>query len=90
MRKVLILSCSTGEGHNSAAKAIETALKKKGIAYELTDPVSFKSEKMQNFVSNLYNVTIKKAPAVFGAVYKLGELYSEANLPSPVYWANSR
>ena len=90
MEKVLILTCSTGEGHNSAARAIETALKARGISSEIRDPVSFRSRKMEHLVSSLYNDTIRRAPNVFGAVYKLGDLYSQARLPSPVYWANSR
>ena len=90
MKKVLILTCSTGEGHNSAARAIETVLKKKGIFCEVADPVAFQSQRMEKVVSGLYNTTIKKSPAVFGAVYKLGDLYCSARLPSPVYWANAK
>ncbi len=90
MKNVLILTCSTGEGHNSAARAIESALKRRQIACEIRDPVSFKSSKMERIVSGLYNDTIRKAPGVFGAVYRLGDMYSQARLPSPVYWANSR
>ena len=40
--KVLVLSCSTGEGHNSAAKAICEALTAIGAEYEFKDPVSFR------------------------------------------------
>lgn len=90
MKNVLILTCSTGEGHNSAARAIETALKRRQIACEIRDPVSFKSKKMERIVSGLYNGTIRRAPNVFGAVYRLGDMYSQARLPSPVYWANAR
>lgn len=89
MKKVLILTCSTGEGHNSAAHAIETVLLNRGISCELVDPVSFQSERMKRLVSSLYNETIKKAPSVFGAVYKLGDIYCSSKLPSPVYWANA-
>ncbi len=89
MKKVLILTCSTGEGHNSAARAIEAVMTKRGIFCEVKDPVSFQSERMKHVVSSLYNGTIRKAPAVFGAVYKLGDLYCSAKLPSPVYWANA-
>lgn len=89
MNKVLILTCSTGEGHNSAARAIETILCQKGITCEVADPVSFQSERMQRMVSSIYNNTIRKKPAVFGAVYKLGDLYSSSKLPSPVYYANA-
>lgn len=90
MNKVLILTCSTGEGHNSAAYALKTAFEDCNVTCELADPVSFRSDRMKQLVASLYNRTIKKAPAVFGAVYRLGDAYSASNLPSPVYWANSR
>ena len=89
MDKILILSCSTGEGHNSAARAIEAVLKKRGIPCEITDPVAFQSKRMEDLVASLYNNTIRKKPQVFGAVYKLGDIYSTSRLPSPVYWANA-
>ncbi len=89
MKNILILTCNTGEGHNSAAYAIKTALMQKGISCELVDPVVFKSEKAKEFVSSFYNNLIKKTPSLFGAIYKLGDLYSSTCLPSPVYWANA-
>lgn len=90
MKKILMLSCSTGEGHNSAAYAIESVLTREGISCELADPVSFQSQRTQTVVASLYNDTIRKAPAIFGAVYKLGDIYCASKLPSPVYWANAR
>ncbi len=90
MKKVLILTCSTGEGHNSAARALESTLKARGIPCLIQDPVSFQSERMQHAVSSLYNNMIKKTPSVFGAIYKLGDAYAASNLPSPVYWANAQ
>lgn len=90
MKKVLILTCSTGEGHNSAAYALRTAFEARDVVCELADPVSFRSDRMKEVVASLYNRTIKKAPQVFGAVYRLGDAYSASNLPSPVYWANAR
>lgn len=87
--KVLILSCGTGEGHNSAAQAIGEALKKRGIDYVLADPIAFGSEKAKGFVTASYNNMIKKIPAAFGALYKAGDLYSSTKLISPVYFANS-
>ncbi len=90
INKVLILTCSTGEGHNSAAHALETALQDQNIACQLADPVSFQSERMKHAVSSLYNNIIKKTPSLFGVIYKLGDYYCATNLPSPVYWANAR
>lgn len=84
------MTCSTGEGHNSAAHALETALLNEGISCEIADPVSFQSERMKHAVSSVYNNIIKKTPSVFGAIYKLGDFYSSKKLPSPVYWANAQ
>ena len=88
MKKVLVLSCSTGEGHNSAAYAILEELESRGIEGIYQDPVSFKSERAKKLVANAYNQMIKKTPAMFGAVYKIGDWYSNSPLPSPVYHAN--
>ena len=88
--KILVLSCSTGEGHNSAAKAVIEALVSCGVECELLDPIIFKSEKRMKFVANLYNSCISKMPWFFGIVYKAGQLYDASPLPSPVAYANSK
>lgn len=87
--KILVLSCSTGEGHNSAAKAVCEALTLSGVEYEFKDPVSFYSEKVVKKVSSLYNNLIKKTPRAFGVVYKLGGAYDRSKLPSPIYALNA-
>ncbi len=87
--KILLLSCFTGEGHNSAARAIEEELKRRRIACELTDPVAFQSERARHWVSSCYNNMIKKVPGAFGALYKAGDLYSSTGITSPVYLANA-
>lgn len=89
MKNILILTCSTGEGHNSAAYALKTELLSKGIQSELVDPIIFKGEKAKELVSSCYNNLIKKNPSVFGAIYKLGDWYSSTRLPSPVFWVNA-
>lgn len=88
--KILILSCSTGEGHNSAAKAVMDTLVAKGAECELLDPICFKSEKRMKTVASLYNNLISKAPFIFGIIYRLGKLYDFLKLPSPVAYANSK
>lgn len=85
----MILSCFTGEGHNSAARAVEEALLRHGAECELADPVSFQSQRAQNFVSGFYNGLIRKTPKAFGALYKAGTLYSATDMTSPVYLANA-
>ncbi len=89
IRNVLLLSCSTGEGHNSAAYAIENELKKMGCRYSHADPVSFRSERSKELVASLYNNMIKKSPSVFGMVYKIGDIYQKTGIISPVYLANA-
>lgn len=87
--KVLILSCYTGEGHNSAAYAVMEALERLNVKCELTDPVLFKSRRAQKFVSSFYNGMIKNIPSTFGALYKAGALYDSTGIISPVYLANA-
>jgi processive 1,2-diacylglycerol beta-glucosyltransferase len=88
--KVLVLSCSTGEGHNSAARAVIEALALNNTESEFIDPISFKSEKMMHRVSSIYNNMIIKVPTLFGVIYKIGAIYDSLHLKSPVAWANSK
>lgn len=87
--KWLVLSCNTGEGHNSAARAIIEAAEKKDITCVLEDPVSFGGTWAKNAVSDAYNKLIQKAPSIFGVVYRAGELFDKTKITSPVYYANS-
>ena len=73
--KVLILSCGTGEGHNSAARALAETFLKRGVACEVRDTLSFKSDKAALRASKVYSTVIKKTPALFGLAYLLGGLY---------------
>lgn len=88
VKKVLILSSGTGEGHNSAAHAIEDALADKNIEFEMLDPISFRSEGAKKRVASLYNNMIRKTPRMFGVVYKIGSLFEKTRMTSPVYYAN--
>ncbi len=87
--KVLLLSCNTGGGHNSAAQAVQDVLIQRGAQTELIDPIQFKSEKVKNIVSDAYNNIIKNVPNLFGVIYNIGAAYEATHLPSPVYYANS-
>ena len=87
--RLLILSCSTGDGHNSAARAVAEEAVRRGITYEIADPVRFQGPRAQRLVTSCYNGMIRRTPKMFGAVYKLGALYDAAGWRSPVYWANS-
>ena len=52
--KVLILSTGTGEGHNSAAKAVKEQFEKRGIPCELADVLNFASDKAGAYGRRIY------------------------------------
>lgn len=86
--KVLILSCSTGEGHNSAAKAIYEEMKNKKVSCKMIDALSLASLKTAKIVADSFNNIAKNAPKMFGLMYKAGDLVSNNIIKSPVYLAN--
>lgn len=87
--KVLVLSCNTGGGHNSAADAICTEFADMGISADRVDGLSFATKNTSRNICRTYiNMTIK-APAAFGLVYNAGRAISTAMKKSPVYFLNS-
>lgn len=87
--KVLILSCGTGEGHNSAAKAIEEEFKRRNINVTFKDALSFGNNKAEKIVKSFFNGVAVKTPSLFGVMYKAGQVVSNPELKSPVYYANT-
>ncbi len=88
--KVLILSCNTGQGHNSAGRAVEEELMRRGIPCEMRDALSFAKGKASRTISGAYVGVATKAPSLFGGIYKLGGVISSRRRKSPVYYANTR
>lgn len=88
--KVLILSCDTGEGHNSAAAAVAGALTRRGVENDVFDPLVLAGKYAERFVSGAYTAIMKKAPSAFNALYRAGDIYSSTGITSPVYHANAR
>ena len=84
--KILLLSCNTGEGHNSAARAIAEELGRRGIENEKIDPLHFLGEWVEKTTSNAYNSLIKHTPKAFGVMYKTADIISETKVSSPVYY----
>ena len=89
-KNILILTCSTGEGHNCAARAVEAELADRGIACEVKDVLGFKGGRAVKRASDVYSAVIKNAPSLFGFVYRLGRAYDNSRLPSPIYRRNSK
>ncbi|MGN1372988.1 MAG: glycosyltransferase [Candidatus Coproplasma sp.] len=84
-QKILLLSCGTGEGHNSAAHAIESNLKSMGIFCETRDVGEFIGKENAERVNGRYAGIIRRAPRLFGLVFAAGEAYDRLRLPSPIY-----
>lgn len=83
-KKVLLLSVSTGEGHNSAARAIAEVLRQRNIECEIVDSVEFKGKKSHSFIADGYSWIIRHTPILFGLAYVLGAAYDNMRLPSPI------
>ncbi len=88
--KVLILSCNTGQGHNSAALAVEEALRLQGAECTVRDALTLSGKNTSKYAENIYVSITTHIPAAFGGIYHLGSFISNSRVKSPVYWANTR
>jgi processive 1,2-diacylglycerol beta-glucosyltransferase len=70
MTKLLILSSDTGEGHNSAAAAIEDAARSAGFQTKVRKPLE-ESTKVNRSLGNLYNGLLTHRPQWMGWYFKL-------------------
>lgn len=88
--KVLLLSCSTGEGHNHCALAVQEALERRGHQAEFLDMLNMFGDPGPLSFDKILNRISTKAPDVFGMMYHAGQMYSATGVTSPVYLANTR
>lgn len=86
--KVLLLSCNTGEGHNSAARAIKEQFDTRGIPCTIENALAFASEKISEYVCNTYIKLTLRTPKLFGWGYRVGRDIASPKRKSPVYFAN--
>lgn len=87
--KVLILSSSTGGGHNAAALALKAQLDFMQIPTLFLDILKFAPADTSSVISKLYSKTTVKTPALFGLLYKAGGLISTPKFKSIIYGANT-
>lgn len=86
--KILILSCSTGGGHNTCANYILEELKSNNIECIFKDYYDIVNEKNKAFAEELYLKSLGANGNIFKTIYKLGEIYSSTHIKSPVYLVN--
>lgn len=88
--EALILSCGTGGGHDAAGRALQEELTRRGHHVTMINPYALKSERTADRINNTYIRVAQRAPAVFGLVYGIGNLYRRLPFHSPVYFVNGR
>lgn len=84
--RTLILSCNTGAGHNSCAKAIQEVYQSRGDVCDIYDALLFISKRASKFISNWHTRLYLHAPKIFSSGYEKAEekddLFREG---TPVY-----
>lgn len=69
MKKVLILTASTGEGHNAAAKSLEQKYKANGYETYKIDMFKETSKTMNHLIADGYRILASNFPSVYGLIY---------------------
>ncbi len=73
MKNVIVLSCNTGQGHNSCAEAIKEYLEGKGIKCGIRDALDFISTGFDRFVTWGHTFMYLHVPGFFGWGYSFNE-----------------
>lgn len=75
MKKVLILSCNTGAGHNSCARSIKEVMLSHGVSCEIEDALRFISQRSSNIISNGHIGIYRHTPKIFSKGYAYAETH---------------
>lgn len=79
--RILVLSCHTGGGHNTAAAAISECLLSRGIECDTDDALRFVSRSLSNVVRRGHDYAYRHLPRLFGVGYR----YEETHSPKFIY-----
>lgn len=92
---VLVLSCSTGQGHNVAAQAIAEEFTRQGVRCTHRNALDFaEGDNVPGIVKNYivkdaYDDLVMRHPEIFRRLFGIGELISSPRHHSPLFLANS-
>jgi processive 1,2-diacylglycerol beta-glucosyltransferase len=75
--KVVVLSASTGNGHMSAAYAIDAVCQAEGIFVKTFDALNFAPKAFKLWYGGGYEMVVRRSPAAWGHLYKVSD---EANM----------
>lgn len=84
MKKVLILTISTGQGHNQAAASVAVSFEDRGYEIVKHDFLQNNSKFLNDIIVKGYELMASKFPKTYGAFYKLTDtkiINSLINLP---------
>lgn len=70
MKKVLILTASTGEGHNAAARSLELKFREAGYETRTMDLFKETSRALNVVVEDGYKVLANRLPSLYGFMYR--------------------
>lgn len=73
--RILILSCNTGQGHNSAAAAIKEYFSEKGVACDIYDALCFISDKTSKTISEWHTRIYRNRPGLFRWGYHYADVH---------------
>ena len=75
--RILILSGNTGEGHNSAARAMQEYFCARGCECRILDGLQFLSRPRNEFICKSHVFLYRKLPMVYGMGYRLEEYQAQ-------------
>ena len=75
--RILILSGNTGEGHNSAARAMQEYFSARGSECRILDGLQFLSRPRNEFICKSHVFLYRKLPLVYGMGYRLEEYQAQ-------------
>jgi len=88
--KVLVLSCNTGQGHNTAGRAVLAECERRGIECQMLDALTFDSEITSRVVSGIHNKGTVHIPRVYGLGVSVAHILDRISRRRSVcYLANS-
>lgn len=89
LMKVLILSCNTGQGHNSAGRALIDEFTARGVHADMRDALAFESEFTSKMICGIHAKCSLHVPKLLGAGIQVAKLIDAARMDrSPCYLAN--
>lgn len=80
--KVLILSVTAGEGHNSTARAMKAEYERQGHVCTILDTFQYISPALADFLSEGYLLVTEKAKTAYKVGYRLAEKRRGKNRPT--------